>query len=396
MSRYRRTSREAHARLLKLYESISLFERARLLQLYALADPSVACDETITEARTEIFERAVQLYKSSVASPLDQAVRPHRRMKGLQALVEWYGGEGGFMTGMGITPEQCMNLGRFFLGEENITLQDRKGAVTSADAMAVMWYRLRNQCTLFDAQNALGYDESKMSTILKEVTFRISGYMECLEHPKWLTEEKRIAYSASISANMCPVPLVIGFIDGFRFDVSRPKENQAAHYSGLTKSHNLLFLAISFPDGTLCVRGPVEGCRNELDALSSVGWHDKTGFQEITQGAFLLGGSTIFECCQGSLPIVTNAGHGTWSDAQANNFSLCSKSVELSLNTLYQLFPLLREWTKFRLCQTYPLYVIKTAFVLAQAHNCLFHNIISNRYKLPPPPLQVIFPGTTL
>ena len=79
----------------------------------------------------------------------------------------------------------------FFLGEDHITLPDKKGTVSTGDAMAVVWYRLHNQSTLREAQNVLGYDESKLSSILKQAFFRISGFFARLERPRWITDGRR-------------------------------------------------------------------------------------------------------------------------------------------------------------------------------------------------------------
>ena len=278
----------------------------------------------------------------------------------------------------------------FFLGEDHITLEDKKGTVSTGDAMAVVWYRLHNQSTLREAQNVLGYDESKLSAILKQAFFRISGFFAHLERPRWITDGRRDFYRASLAERNIPEPTVIGFIDGVRFDIARPKHNQVVHYSGYTKTHNLLFLAITFPDGSQSVRGPVEGCRNDLGAMAAVGWRDRQSLQEITGEFYTIGGDGIFSCYQHTLPIVT--GSEVWTGEQVRRFAACRESVEWSFNTLYQLFPVLRDWTKFRLLQTYPQYMIKTAFVLAQAYNTMYPGIVSTHFSLPPPTLVELFP----
>ena len=246
---------------MQVMQSILLFERTRLLQQFALVDHDVAFDFTIAEACAELFDHAVRLDRSALASPLDQNILPHVLRTGLHALVDWFGGEAQLHTGMGITPEQCAILGHFLLDEEDNVLQCHKGVVATADAMAVVWLHLHNRTTLCESQNVQGNDESKMSAMLNKATFCISGFFACLEHLAWLTGERRSLYAAAISFNRCPVPLVNGFINGVLFDIAHPKENQVAHVLGCTKTHKLVFLAIVFPDGTLWVRGPVEGCR---------------------------------------------------------------------------------------------------------------------------------------
>ena len=250
MSTYKKVARDADERLLELFDVITLLERARLLQLYTLASHNVAFDLTIAQTRAELYEYAMQKYRAVLESAEIRAIRPRGHLKGLDALISWYGGEERFLAGMGLTPEQCARLGHFFLGEDDIALPGSKGAVSPVDAMAVVWYRLRNQNTLREAQIVLGYDESKLSIILKQAYFLISDFFAYLERPRWITHERRRMYQEALVQHNMPDYTVIGFIDGIRFDIARPKENQVAHYSGYTKSHNLLFLAITFPDGT--------------------------------------------------------------------------------------------------------------------------------------------------
>ena len=105
--------------------------------------------------------------------------------------------------------------------------------------------------------------------------------------------------------------------------------------------------------------------------MAAVGWRDRQSLQEITGEIHTIGGDGIFSCYQYTLPIVT--GKEVWTGEQVRRFAACRESVEWSFNTLYQLFPVLCDWTKFRLLQTYPQYMIKTAFVMLRHQNDVRH-----------------------
>ena len=60
------------------------------------------------------------------------------------------------------------------------------------------------------------------------------------------------------------------------------------------KNHCLVYISICFPDGTACIRGPINGCHNDLGALDILGLNDEGIRNEITTDAFVLGGDGIF------------------------------------------------------------------------------------------------------
>jgi hypothetical protein len=67
--------------------------------------------------------------------------------------------------------------------------------------------------------------------------------------------------------------MMVGHIDGNRRPLCRPGRAalQEAFYNGWTRNHNLLFIAIVFPDGTFLIRGPEAGRHNDLYILNSSG-----------------------------------------------------------------------------------------------------------------------------
>ena len=392
MGSYNIIARARHKCMLLIINSLAYARYARALQLFALTSRHELMDPFPAVMRMRLFALSRRKYQAALnLLHYFHPVRPLVRMKPLDALISRYGGEQQFASAMNISPQRCAELAHFFLGDRPIVLANRKGSIDPVDAMAITWYRLHNQGTVVEAQLALGCDESKISAVFAQVCYTLSAqFFRFLEQPPWVTEPRRFLYDVSIAEAGCPFSAIIGFIDGVRFDIARPSEGQTEYYTRYTRSHNLLFLAIVFPDGTLSMHGPVVGRHNDLGALVSLGLVGD-GLRAITGDKHFLGGDGIFAQKMLNTPIITMA-NTERPGAQQQSFSKCRISVEWLFNVLYQLFPALHDWHKLKLFDfNTPAHTIRAASVLALAHNTIERNCISQAFCLLPPPLEELF-----
>ena len=310
------------------------------------------------------------------------------RWSGLESLLHHFGGAGNFYINMRISVTNLEFFAFFFLGTEPIRLGSHKGSVTPVDAMAVTWYRLITNSAMSKLEPILGMAQTKISMIFTFVTHRLSTkYFPMLSRPAWL-QNRRIIYNQKIREAGCTIAPIIGFIDGTRLNICRDGDFQECYYSGYTKTHCLLYISICFPDGTVCVRGPVNGRHNDLGALNIVGLTDDKICDDITTAEFVLGGDGIF---QSRLQIET-ATDPTLSAATRHQFSCCRQCVEWSFKEIYSLFPLLRSWYILRLKRGSVIQKYNAACVLSQAYNTICPNQTSQFYHLHPPSLPEIFP----
>ena len=173
-----------------------------------------------------------------------------------------------------------------------------------------------------------------------------------------------------------------------QIEICRDQDFQDRYYSGYTKNHCLVYISICFPDGTACIRGPINGCHNDLGALDILGLNDEGIRNEITTDAFVLGGDGIFQ----SREQIETATDPALSADERHQFVKCRQSVEWSFQYIYSLFPFLRKWYTLRMRYGSAPEKYNAACVLSQAMNTIKPNQISQYFGLLPPNLHEIFP----
>ena len=215
---------------------------------------------------------------------------------------------------------------------------------------------------------------------------RIGPY---LYQPQWVASRRDI-YAKTLKDKGMPVANVIGFIDGTRFRISFPTVNQRPYYSGYTGHHDLLYIAIVFPDGSFTIGSAcMQGSFNDVKALQCCGF-DQEGLTNLTTEMYFIGGDSIFSS-RTNQRIITPQSYESLDDRLA--FTSCRVSVEWLFGILKELFPYLCSWKKQEICKhNFVHNRVVTAFVLVQALNTFQPNIISQHFRLDAPQLESIFP----
>lgn len=387
MVHHRRITQQ-NDRALSLFNNSSLLccmARVLLLQCFRLPvinrEPILRTSSTFFQVACFMFNRARNL--------MVEAPRPIKyRWSGLTALLHFHGGPGNLYNAIGVTVQQLEIFAHHFLGTLPLALGNHKGRISPVDAMAVTWYRLATSSSISLLERALGMPQPKISAILTKVTRHLSAkFFPMLSRPAWL-HNRRFVYNARIQHAGCRLAPIIGFIDGTRIEICRDQDFQDRYYSGYSKNHCLVYISICFPDGTACIRGPTNGCHNDLGALDILGLNDEGIRNEITTDAFVLGGDGIFQ----SREQIETATDPTLSADVRHQFVKCRQSVEWSFQYIYSLFPFLRKWYTLRMRRGTAADKYNAACVLSQAMNTIKPNQISQYFGLLPPNLHEIFP----
>lgn len=369
--------------------SILVLQQVHMLHILARRCINTVMSQRLSLARLKLVLKARRLYESAVRySNFQVPVRP-RGPKGMEALIQHYGYEGALGVRLGLRREEVERLAEVFFGNEPIQLGQHKGSVSPVDALTITLYRIRNEGTLAEFERALGVDESVQSVVFNEVCAQLAyRFYPKFRIPRWVAARRGI-YSEAIKHHGCPIDGVIGFIDGTRMGVCRPKAGQEEQYSGYIKAHNQLYLAICFPDGTFCLRGPVDGKNNDLGALHLLHLTDEDIKNEITGPYYFIGGDGIFQSVGSH--VVTCQVNERFNAAERKRFSTSRLAVEWLFGVLKQTCPYIDSKKKHRMLGTDPQVKFQAACVIVQALNAIQNNIISKQFILPPPSLEEIF-----
>ena len=114
--------------------------------------------------------------------------------------------------------------------------------------------------------------------------------------------------------------------------------NKRTYYSGYSRHHDLLYIAIAFPDGTLTIgNASLQGNFNDVKALQYCGF-DQEGLANLTTERYLIGGDCIFSSRTNQW-IITPQSYESIVDKQA--FLSCRVPVEWLFGLLKEFFPYL-------------------------------------------------------
>ena len=387
MVHHRRYFRAIDRGITLCYDASILCGLAHSLLIQAMQLPDTDWEPFLRYAFAYFNQSCLMLMRAqSLAIELPRHVT--YRWSGLKSLLHSFGGPGNFYNVMKISVTNLKFFAHFFLGTKPIRLSSQKGVVSPEDAMAVTWYRFISNSAMSNLEPMLGMAQTKISTIFTYVTHRLSSkFFPMLSHPAWL-QNRRMMYYHKIREAGCTIAPIIGFIDGSRLNKCRDGDFQEYYYSGYTKTHCLLYISICFPDGTICVRGPVNGRHNDLGALNVVGLTDEGIIADITTPGFVLGGDGIFQSRQQ----IETATDPALSADMRHHFVTCRQCVEWSFKEIYSLFPLLRSWYILRMKRGSVIQKYNAACVLSQAYNTICPNQTSQYFHLHPPLLPELFP----
>ena len=389
MSRYRRCARPLKA---------SLHVRRRILLLLACLVFLTPCPPQIELPLlvhvTHLIRRRRALLDEVAPGPW---VSPHlsgiarlralyiRRHGDLPAPID-VGLGGGFWRRLRFTEGDVVRLANVLL-PATLNLGDRHGTVTRYDAMAVLLRRYSTPAHLLDLEAELGYPDYKISAICTAAANYIyDTHYAKLNAASWMTPERREAYAAAIQAKGCPFDDIMGFMDGTRRPVARPKALQEAYYNGWLHNHSMLFLAVSFPDGTFMMRGPLGGRWNDVTALSDFGL-DEDG-PALCGDFHKIGGDGIFPINQW---FTSNAIFLNEDGAAGERYNASRIAVEWLFGDISNIFRYFRSKDRQKVGEGVPARHYVAGAVLAMARNCIHGNIISEYFGVSPPTLEEVF-----
>ena len=135
-------------------------------------------------------------------------------------------------------------------------------------AMCMLLTRLHFPTHLSNVYNHWGWKPERVSYICSALLHYIHNRWK--HHLVWdharLTPAKLEEYAGTISQQpeLPPLQNCIGFIDGTKNPIARPKRWQRACYWGHKRHHCLAYQAVVMPDGIVMhIHGPIEGSHHD-------------------------------------------------------------------------------------------------------------------------------------
>eukprot|EP01013_Petalomonas_cantuscygni_P030890 TRINITY_DN56978_c0_g1_i1.p1 TRINITY_DN56978_c0_g1~~TRINITY_DN56978_c0_g1_i1.p1 ORF type:complete len:315 (+),score=17.54 TRINITY_DN56978_c0_g1_i1:14-958(+) len=194
--------------------------------------------------------------------------QPYRRppTRGFERIAMVHGGYNRMFDALRFHSSDVCTLAQILLPPV-LYLPHRQMRIHAVDALATTLFRLSSPNSLAHVEAATGYPDWLSSTIIRTTVQYIAHHWNhVLSSPPWLNAGRVEAYRHAIRRHC-----IVGWIDGTRRPIPRPTCNQRSYYNGWLHNHNILFIAIAFPDGTMMLRGPVAGRWNDLTVMRSEG-----------------------------------------------------------------------------------------------------------------------------
>jgi hypothetical protein len=217
---------------------------------------------------------------------------------------------------------------------------------------------------------------------------RLSDWNQPMLQPPKLQE-----YAAAIHQRGAPLTNCFGFVDGTLRPVCRPKNNQRILYNGHKRVHGIKFQSVVTPNGMIAnMCGPYEGRRHDSTMLQ-----ESNMLTELRRVAWINGEPL---CLYGDPAYPLNVHLQTpYRGAHLTNhmvmYNKAMSEVRVSVEWLfgnitnYFKFVDFKKQLKVGLSAVGKFYVVSA--LLENARTCLYENIVSQFFNLPPPTLQEYF-----
>ncbi len=267
---------------------------------------------------------------------------------------------------------------------------------TGLEGLCILLKRLAYPCRFTDMVGMFGRNPTEIclifNTVLNFVYNTHHHRLESWEQP-FLSPESLAGYADSIHTHGSPLQNCFGFVDGTVRRIARPNKNQRTMYNGHKRVHAMKFQSVVVPNGLIAnLSGPFEGKRHDSTMLYQSGL-----LQSLEQHAFH-GETPLSLYGDPAYPLGIHL-QGPFKDRQLTPdmqmfnkaMSAVRVSVEWMFGSISNYFSLIdmKKQQKLNMSAVGKMYIV--CALLQNAHTCLYGNIVSSYFELPPPSLEQYF-----
>ena len=272
-----------------------------------------------------------------------------------------------------------------------------QGTVCSGmESLCIFLKRLAYPCRYTDMVYRFGRSPSELCVIFSNVLDIVYAThhhrLDSWDQP-FLSPDQLHNYAQAVHQRGAPLQNCFGFIDGTVRKIARPKYHQRVMYNGHKRVHAIKFQSIVLPNGLIAnLSGPYEGKRHDSTML-----HESRVLPNLRQVAFHNG---VPLCLYGD-PAYPLGVHlqgpfrepALTPEMQAYNKAMSELrvSVEWMFGNITKFFSFVdfKRQMKIHLSAIGKMYV--TCALLENTRTCLYGNIVSTYFGLPPPTLHEYF-----
>lgn len=261
------------------------------------------------------------------------------------------------------------------------------------EGLAILLRRFVYPNRLSDVADDMGRGEAEISLIVNhtvEFLDRRWGYLFKQIDQPWLTHDRLESYCDAVLEQTNLYDNVWGFIDGTVRPMCRPIHGQRLFYNGHKRVHSLKFQCISCPDGMIPhLFGPVEGKKHDSSVL------DESGLLRQLNASMRRNATSVYSVygdpAYPSRPQILSPYRNPVNQGQRDHNKAMSgvrQSVEWCFGNISTLFAFL-DFKKNMKVLLSPIGVYyRIGALLANCHNCLHRNEISQKFNIQPPQLE--------
>lgn len=271
---------------------------------------------------------------------------------------------------------------------------DEEGRAGRVDGLVALCITLRRLCypnRLTDIAPFFCLHESTISrafhSVIEHIVRNFSHTLRMT--PQNLSPTDVEALCAAVQDAGAPLERCIGFIDGTVIEVCRPGKFQEIVFNGHKRKHALKFQAVTTADGLIRdFAGPYEGIRHDSAILAQSNFMERMqAISDLTPAGCYLYGDPAYPLTR---LIVCGWKHRNLTQDQ-DKFNRAMSSVRISVEWGFAI--LKSKWAfidfskNLQVFSNCPGKIILAAFILTNAHTCLYGNQISKKFGVRPPPL---------
>ena len=273
----------------------------------------------------------------------------------------------------------------------------QQGTVCSGmEGLCIVLKRLAYPCRYTDMAHRFGRNPPELCLIFNRVMDNIyethHHRLESWDQP-FLSPDQLHNYALAVHQRGAPLQNCFGFVDGTVRRIARPKYNQRVMYNGHKRVHAIKFQSIVLPNGLIAnLSGPYEGKRHDSTML-----YESGVLPNLRRVAFY---NNEPLCVYGdpAYPLGVHL-QGPFKDRQLTpqmqaynkGMSEVRVAVEWMFGNITKYFSFVdfKRQMKINLSAVGKMYFI--CALLENARTCLYGNIVSTSFALPPPSLVEYF-----
>lgn len=278
------------------------------------------------------------------------------------------------------------------------TITCEQGSVcTGIEGLCMLLRRMSYPCRYGDMIPRFAKPVPVLSMITNQMLdfiYNVHGHKVLNWNHDLLSPANLQIYVDTITAKGAPLDNCFGFIDGTIRAIARPEKHQRILYNGHKRVHALKFQSIALPNGLIGnLYGPVEGRKHDAGMLVDSGL-----LHDLEQFAFNPAGQPLCVYGDPAYPLRVHLQgpfkHGVLTP-QMEEYNAAMSAVRSSVEWLFGdvvnsfKFNDFKKNLKLFLNCVGKMYVVSV--ILRNAVTCLYGNLTSTYFDLPPPRLDDYF-----